>query len=151
MLYLSICAHVFILFDADQQTEEAVAAAARGLRQLLDPDRVLHSDLLLLISFDEAHSLTDEIKNTVPWTRFTVLSRALRSLLHEPFFAVFLSTAGKFRGVVPCTTTGTALSVFPPITAVGFDEFADRVPIDGTCTLTHLASTYHMVRLGRAL
>ena len=158
MLHLSTCAH--LLCGTDRQTEDIVAIAAKGLRHLLDPDSVLHLDPLLLISFDEAHSLTDEIRDrgTKTWTRFTALGLALRSLHHEPFFAIFLSTAGKLRSVHPhlemhhsFRVQGFTLGVFPPVTAVGFDEFADRVSIDGTWTLTRLASTYHMTHLGRAL
>lgn len=165
MLHLGVHVHIFTLYDTDSQQPKSVATAAQELSRLLDPCSVLHSNdrpssLLLLINFDEAHSLTEPIvdkSSKAELTRFLVLRRALRSLNFEPFFALFLSTAAKFRSFTPRVSRDSSqiykaiLIVYPPITSVGFDEFADRVSIDGSWTLTRLASTYHITHLGRAL
>lgn len=142
----------------DSKYEDSVETAAKRLRSFLDPKGLCGADLLLLINFDEAHSLTDQIRVGCSWTRFSVLRRALRALNDVPFFTIFLSTAGQFHNfnlhredeVSQRMQDGT-LTAFQPITAVGFDQFAERVAIDGTWNLARLASTYHMAHLGRAL
>ncbi|KAA1471223.1 hypothetical protein DENSPDRAFT_99917 [Dentipellis sp. KUC8613] len=153
-------------FDADvMKTADKYSAvelyqdtitASKNLSKFLDPTGLLDGPLLVL-SFDEAHSLTEPIKYK-SWTRFSELCRGLRAINKMPFFAIFLSTAGKFRPFSPHHDFDPSNRIrlldhdlFEPITEVGFDDFAERISEDGTWHLGRLASTYHIAHLGRAL
>lgn len=70
----------------------------------------------------------------------------------------FLATGGKFHQFSPDYTFDASnrvqrrvLDLLPPVTEIGFDEFAPRVVADGSWTLDHLASTHHLAHLGRSL
>jgi hypothetical protein len=117
-----------------------VETAGKNLRDFLDPARVCSSNPLVVICFDESHSLTDTIENA-DWTRFSEMCRALRSLATFPFFTLFLSTSAKFHRLsaspqqqydpLYCIRI-LKMDLFAPITKVGFDEFAEHVAADGT-------------------
>lgn len=147
--------HFFLL--RRQGFLEAIEGAAEEIENILNPGGGLEG-LLLVILWDEAHSLTDEINNE-SWTRFSELRRSLRKIRSQPFFSVFLSTAGKFHLFLPDTQfeasrriSTRTLQLFSPITEVGFDQFAIKVKSTGQLsTLREVASTNHMAHLGRSL
>lgn len=143
--------------ESQETGNQSVAEAGKALHMFLDPLKLCGKEPLLVFCFDEAHSLTDAIPG-VSYTCFSELRRALRALNFLPFFALFLSTGGKFHHFSPDYTFDPSnriqlemLNLFPPITEVGLDEFATPVPADGTWTLDRLASTYHICHLGRSL
>jgi hypothetical protein len=137
--------------------ESVIQAAATEVVKILDPDNNCPDEPLVIICWDESHSLTDHI-NGESWTCFSELRRALRKIRGLPIFSVFLSTAGKFHLFSPeiqfessNRITIHALNRFSPITEVGFDQFAAKVSPNGESTLTQVSSTDHMAHLGRAL
>ncbi|KAF8893733.1 hypothetical protein CPB84DRAFT_1732264 [Gymnopilus junonius] len=145
------------IFSEDPENPRAIATAAEEVIAILDPDKKCLQQPLVIICWDESHSLTDEIEGE-SWTRFSELRRALRTIKDAPIFSVFLSTAGKFHLFSPDIQfessnriTTLVLHRFSPITEVGFDEFAVKVKPNGMSTLTQIASTHHMAHLGRAL
>jgi hypothetical protein len=125
--------------------------------KLLDPENK-HDKPHVVICWDESHSLT-EYPTGVRWSIYSELRRALRVILDSSFISIFLSTAGKFHNFSPSPEYEPSArlmnhvpEMLPPITMVGFDEFAERVDfIKQTWSLCHIASTHHIVHLGRAL
>jgi len=137
--------------------EQVMVAAATEVVKILDPHKKCLDEPLVIICWDESHSLTDQIYGK-SWTRFSELRQGLRKIRDLPIFSVFLSTAGKFHFFSPDIQfessnriTSHALHRFSPITEVGFDEFAAKVSPNGESLLTQVSSTDHMAHLGRAL
>ncbi|KAI0310214.1 hypothetical protein OF83DRAFT_1178803 [Amylostereum chailletii] len=135
---------------------DGVKGAASRLREFLDPDNACQRHLLSVLCVDEARQLTERIP-WEEWTLFSELRDPLRQLREEPFFTVFLSTAGDFPLISPNPTPTSSrfpsgLNTFNPITEVGFDQFSEKVVVgDSQWTLDRIASTQHIAHLGRAL
>ncbi|PSS05427.1 hypothetical protein PHLCEN_2v3851 [Hermanssonia centrifuga] len=115
-----------------------ITEVAEALMRFLDPTNQCRGLPLAVFCFDESQSLTDPVAN-VPWTRFSELCRGFRCLRNLPFWAVFLSTAGKFHLFPPEKRYGSSTPVmsdryqlYAPVTETGFDDFADRVAADGS-------------------
>ena len=90
-----------------------------------------------------------------PSTLFPYLRCALKNLNSQPFFTLFMSTSANIQPTsVAVDLTWLQKSPyevpFPPITAVPFDIFANKV-VPGTTKLEDLASIDHMAHLGRPL
>lgn len=148
--------------DADAEEREnkkqSVETAGRALRDFLDPHGLLAEEPLLVICFDEAHSLTEPVKANQAWTYFSELCGVIREVNTFPFFSAFLSTGGNFRQSSPDHVHDPSNRIqvltrnaFAPITEIAFDEFAIPVSADGTWTLEALASTEYIAHLGRVL
>ena len=113
-----------------------------------------------MICWDESHCLVEPAPTVDrPWTTFSELRRALRTLRDVSFISIFLSTAGKFHdfssGGMHDPSARVARDEFkmlPPITEVNFDLFAQKVDcIKEEWSLARIASTHQIVHLGRAL
>jgi hypothetical protein len=120
-------------------------------------------DPVIVLAFDEAHTLIDS-KNMddslQPWSAFSQLRRALRSLNEYRLFSLFLSTTGKMtqfssaRGEDSSTHVQIGQLYFKlimPFTDLGFDQLAAKISVDGSLTLEDVAIIGHMVTLGRPL
>ncbi|KAF8907965.1 hypothetical protein CPB84DRAFT_1768288 [Gymnopilus junonius] len=136
---------------------EMVRSIAQEIVDVLDPTRCCRTEPLMVICWDDANFLNDQIPN-VPWTLFSGLRRALRTIRDFPFFSIFVTTAYNLEFVPPPPAYGPSsrisflvLDPYAPITEVGFDEFASKVDSKGSWTLAQVASTYHMAHLGRPL
>lgn len=137
---------------------QSAEEAGNAFRDFLDPLKLCAEEPLVVICFDEANSLTRPIGRQ-SYTYFSELRHAFHPLNTLPFFSLFVSTGGQSQEVAPDSWTYSSsnrvmlqvLNPFPPITEVGFDEFAERVPADGSWTLDRLASTHHIAHLGRSL
>jgi len=114
-----------------------------------------HPSWFVILSFDEIHVLGDN---------FLKFRRALRALMSQPVFSLFLSTAGHTLKVIPNPTTDPAARmlergrVVPPFAELGFDHFATRTNLAGgqdavetDDVLTHVSSTAQLVKFGRPL
>ncbi|KAI9464318.1 hypothetical protein HD554DRAFT_2315894 [Boletus coccyginus] len=110
---------------------------------------------LVILSFDEMHVLRDN---------YLVFRRALRALMEQPVFSLFLSTAGHLYEFIPNPTMDSSArmagggSVIPPFSELGFDHFAKRTNLAGgqgatetEDALTHISSTAQLVKFGRPL
>jgi len=113
----------------------------------------------LILSFDEAHTLTRIENDNVDgvWSIFSELRRALRVIHSYPCFSVFLSTTGKVQQFTPQTRNDISgrlqegkLSLIPPFCELGFDQLAEKARSDET-TLEHVSSRDFIARLGRPL
>ena len=111
----------------------------------------------MVLCWDESHCLVEPVRGA-KWSRFSQLRRVLRTLLNVSFVSIFLSTAGKFHyfSPSPATEMSTRLQhgayrLPPPITEVGFDQFAEKVEAVQEWSLERLASTHYIAHLGRAL
>ena len=113
----------------------------------------------MILSFDEAHSLTvvetDDVDGL--WSRFGELRRALRVIHSYPCFSVFLSTTGKVQQFTPNALHDVStrlqeglLFLIPPFCELGFDQLAAKA-ISGETTLEHVSSLTFMAKLGRPL
>lgn len=141
---------------------ETVKSAAERLLELLDPSRSIrkHKKPLVVLCFDESHVLTEATGEGTP-TRFTVLRRALRTIVDLPIFSLFLSTIpGKldqFASLPQKEPSSRLISMllktFPPICYTKLESLAPRLTNDPKkpWTLSQVASTYHIAHLGRPL
>jgi len=111
---------------------------------------------VIILAFDEAHVLIDQEWKDLPlmWSALSELRRSLRFLNEHPLFSVFLSTTGKIAQITPTKQNGSlAPSLIPiiPFSDLGFDHLAQKIAVDGSCSLEDVASDAHMVTLGRPL
>ncbi|KAJ7695800.1 hypothetical protein B0H17DRAFT_1178248 [Mycena rosella] len=139
----------------DDGEENSALKAACDLLQYLDPQGLLREEPIVLLCFDESHSLTEAIPGQ-PWTYFSELRRVLRNIRELPIFSLFLSTGGKFHQFSPTPETDASARVrhlvfhlFSPITEVEFDSFAVR--LQPNVPLLEVASTFQIAHLGRML
>jgi hypothetical protein len=138
-------------------TAFTIKAIAEAIIKILDPAS-LHPGPHVVICWDESHSLIEAVPNA-RWTIFSQLRRALRTIRDVSFISIFLSTTGKFHYFSPSPEFETSarlmyeeLRMLPPITEVGFDQFAQMVDyVNEEWTLERIASTHQMVHYGRAL
>ena len=114
---------------------------------------------VIILSFDEAHSLTVPERDTVDgsWSKFSELRRALHIVQLYPCFSVFLSTTGKVQQFTPNTPHDRStrlqegcVCLLPPFCELGFDQFAEKA-ISGVTTIEHVSSLGFMAKLGRPL
>jgi hypothetical protein len=114
---------------------------------------------LIILAFDEAHTLTER-KNThsTQWSHFSELRHALRTLHRFPCFSVFMSTTGKISQFTSAPTEDFSLRILSgelfliqPFTDVGFDTLARKISLGKGWKLDELASNSHMAHLGRPL
>ncbi|KAF8345733.1 hypothetical protein F5887DRAFT_154644 [Amanita rubescens] len=113
---------------------------------------------LVILAFDEAHTLTDrEETGYATWSNFSVLRHVFRSLYYFPLFALFLSTTGKISQFIsPDEDTSRRiiigeLTLIQPFTDLGFDTIARQVALDGKWDLECVTTDSHIVHMGRPL
>lgn len=139
-----------------------VEAAAEALLRLLNPKGWWPADKpLVVLCFDESHLLPTVIGGGAEgaWSRFSVLRRALSTIVELPIFTLFLSTMGNLEQLAPpppkkasSRLMGRTLATFPPICLTRLDHFAPFLKkLDKSWTLNRVASTYHIAHLGRPL
>ncbi|KAI0370060.1 hypothetical protein BV20DRAFT_315504 [Pilatotrama ljubarskyi] len=111
----------------------------------------------IILYFDEAQRLTTSDASE-SGTLFPHVRRALRIIQDLPIFAVFLSTVGKLEQFSPPAQLDSSdrvvrlqLLPFRPIVWTPLDVLAQRITNDKVWTLREVASTYHIVHLGRPL
>ena len=133
---------------------------AQEIITLLDPQRCCNGPHVV-ICWDESQSLFEPVRDAV-WTRFSELRHVLGIIKPLSFISVFLSTTASFHYTPPSPEYGPSMRLMseevrmlPPITEVGFDQFAEKVSFikddKGEWSLRRIASTYQIVHLGRAL
>ena len=119
------------LLDRVGLEEQTLFSAASSLASFLASRQTHgHQEPILILAFDEAHVLNEEI--TVGSVSPLIgLRKALRIIRTQPIFTVFLSTTGKIRDFTPPPSedpsgrlSGGDLKLFPPFTELGFDQFA---------------------------
>lgn len=130
-----------------------------------EPDKESSKWPHFVVSFDEAHALTDS-SELEPWTTFTELRRGLHKIYPVWGFFFFLSTTGKMYQFTPPTHVDPSLRMqenmfrsMPPITETGFDMLAMKALDVKTGdkewdNLTHLekvTSLRWMAHMGRPL
>lgn len=108
--------------------------------------------LLVIISFDEAHSRGPEGSII-----FLAVRNALRTIVDRAIFTAFLTTTGKIKEFNRPASEESSLrlvdrsfKVFPPFTELGFDQLAPKVDLE-RYRLSDVASLYFMAKLGRPL
>ncbi|KAI0747036.1 hypothetical protein C8Q80DRAFT_1178933 [Daedaleopsis nitida] len=130
--------------------------SATQLVKLLSFDGPTPSDQpLVIVCFDEAHTLTDVHEGT---SFFFELRRALRTIRAEPIFTLFLSTTGSLEQLSPPPYADAServgklhLQMCPPICLTPLDVLAEKFNPRGGWQLSTVASTRHIVHLGRPL
>ena len=113
---------------------------------------------LIILTFDEAHTLTDrEETPSSTWSNFSNLTHVLHALYRFPLFSIFLSTTGKtsLSASPKNDKSGRVhfrkLDLIQPFTDLGFDVLANKVVLDGTWDLERVTADLHIVYLGRPL
>ncbi|TDL16546.1 hypothetical protein BD410DRAFT_755314, partial [Rickenella mellea] len=115
------------------------------------------NELVIVLAFDEAHTLTLGNTENKTWSAFSELRRALRTLKKCPLFSYFLSTTGKVSQFSSSSRDDwsnrvqkTLLGLIEPFTELGFDQLAEKLHEDN-CTLEYITSMDYWVTLGRPL
>jgi hypothetical protein len=101
---------------------------------------------LVILAFDEACTLAVKPWNE-PWSYFSELCRALRTLNDQPLFSLFLTTTGNALVPLSGKVQSKALSTTRPFAEVGFDHFAFKDQFD----LRAVADDEHISHFGRPL
>ena len=144
----------------DSQNTGGVKEAAQGLCKVIDPQSTLESSSgprhpLVILAFDEAHVLTNNPGDTT-YNVFIELRRVLRSMVKEPIFSLFLTTAGSFQRFSPdirsdpSSRVTKALPTLHPISEISFDTLAYSAK-ENEVSLERVTKTDWIARLGRPL
>ena len=114
---------------------------------------------LIILAFDEAHTLTDrKTKESTPWSNFSELRHALRALQRFPCFSLFMSTTGKISQFTSAPDEDFSLRILrgdlvliQPFTDLGFDTLAKKISLNGDWDLDKLTTNSHLAHHGRPL
>ena len=137
----------------DKMTKDSSDLLNTACKDLLDAIKAFphdNSSLFVILSFDEIHALEEH---------YIDFRRALRTLLAQPVFSLFLTTAGHMYKFIPnpsmdpSARMATKGRVVPPFSELGFDHLANLKPIilSGGDMLSHVSSTEQLVKFGRPL
>ncbi len=112
---------------------------------------------LVVLAFDEAHTLTDNPPNQTDWNLFSELRRVLRQIKHLQIFSLFLSTAGRFNKFSPDIhfdpsnrARDRAHRPLDPISEISFDDIA-YLALKDTVTIDRVVDIDWICHLGRPL
>jgi len=112
---------------------------------------------LVVLAFDEAHTLTDNPPGKADWNLYSELRRILRQINHLPIFSLFLSTAGRFDKFSPDIHSDPSARAreldnrpLDPISEISFDDIA-RPALKGTITIDRVVEIDWLSHLGRPL
>jgi hypothetical protein len=140
---------------------EGVEEAGSKLSRFVDPKKLLNPATgprhpLVILSFDESHTLTDTPKYST-WTVFSELRRVLNKINYLPIFSLFLSTAGKVLSYSPVKQSNPSRRAMPldlpplqPISEISFDALAYPAMEDDVM-LSRVVQTDWISHLGRPL
>jgi len=112
---------------------------------------------IVVLVFDEAHTLTNQEQKDENWSNLSALQRALHALSHFPMFSLFLSTRAKMPQFTSASDDASskitvgALKLSEPFTDLGFDTLAKKVSFNSCWTLGFVTHDSHIVHLGRPL
>ncbi len=149
------CEDLVTILSGEQQNSPTLP----NFRQKKTSGHAKDDGPLIILAFDEAHTLTER-KNTysTQWSHFSELRHALRSLHRFSCFSLFMSTTGKISQFTSAPTEDFSLRILSgelfliqPFTDVGFDTLACKISLDEGRDLEGLARNSHMVHLGRPL
>ncbi len=139
-----------------------VSEAGTSLCNFIDKHRLLDSAAgpqrpLVVLAFDEAHTLTDNPPEQKGWNLYSELRRILRQINHLPIFSLFLSTAGRFDKFSPVIHSDPSARVrepdnrpLDPISEISFDDIAYQA-LKGTVTMDDVVEIDWLSHLGRPL
>ena len=114
---------------------------------------------LVILAFDEAHTLTDREGNReAAWSNFSELRHVLRALHRFPLFSLFLSTTGKISQFTSAKDEDVSrrvilgqLALIQPFTDLGFDTLAKPISLEEDWDLESVTTDSHIAHLGRPL
>ncbi|KAM6498654.1 hypothetical protein JOM56_006602 [Amanita muscaria] len=114
---------------------------------------------ILLIAWDEAHSLTNKDSPNSKWSHFIALRRVLSALVKQELFSIFSSTTSKLSHFSPASASdpsdrvyGRLLELIPPFCDLGLDLLTTRKVSPNTGqTLDQFTIDEYMCYLGRPL
>jgi hypothetical protein len=148
------------------RNQDGIRNAGGQLARFVDPQNLLDSVEkkprwpLVILSFDEAHILTDNpsmANRATKWNLFSELRRILRQASIYAIFSLFLSTAGRFNLFSPEISSdpslrikNSSLSTLDPITEISFDDLAYYAP-ESKIMLENVVEIDWMCHLGRPL
>jgi hypothetical protein len=139
-----------------------VPEAGASLCSFIDKHKLLDSPSgprrpLVVLAFDEAHTLTDNPPEQKGWNLYSELRRILRQIDNLPIFSLFLSTAGRFDKFSPDIHSDPSARVrepdnppLDPISEISFDDIAYPASKD-TITIDDVVEIGWLSHLGRPL
>ena len=112
---------------------------------------------LIVLAFDEAHTLTDNPRGQTEWNMYSELCQILRQINDLPILSLFVSTAGHFDNFPPAVHSGPSSQVrepesrpLVPISEISFDVIAYPA-LEGTVTIDNVVEIGWLSHLGRPL
>jgi hypothetical protein len=112
---------------------------------------------LVVLAFDEAHTLTDNPPGQAGWNLYSELRRILQQIDHLPLFSLFLSTSGRFDQFSPDIHSDPSARAreldnrpLDPISEISFDDVAYPA-LKGTTTIDRVVEIDWLSHLGRPL
>lgn len=136
--------------------EDSTLDAAKRLTKMIQEcvqEECTGNDVLVVIPFDESHQLTEGNG----W-KFHAIRRALRIVLEEPIFALFLSTTGKAVAFTPSASKDLSgrvqkgeLLLATPFTELGFEQPAGLLRSPMPPKIKDVSTEQFMSYLGRPL
>ena len=145
-----------------RRKNEGLQKAGNILCRFLDEHGVLNLAKgprrpLVVLAFDEADVLTDNLPGQDHWNLFSELRRVLRRIMKFSILSLFLSTGGHFNKFSPdihSDTSGRARDPrnhpLDPILECSFDEIAYPAPED-TIAMNRVVEIDWISHLGRPL
>ncbi|KIL67871.1 hypothetical protein M378DRAFT_9131 [Amanita muscaria Koide BX008] len=114
---------------------------------------------ILLIAWDEAHTLTNKGSPDHLWSHFIALRRVLGELKHHPIFSIFSSTTSSMSQFSPASANDDSnrvvdreLQLIHPFCDFGFDLLVTtKVYPDAGQSLDEFTTDKYMCHLGRPL
>jgi hypothetical protein len=112
---------------------------------------------MVILAFDEAHVLAEEVEADNTWSQFSEFRRVLRSIRSYPIFSLFLSTTGRVHAFTPSPRDDLSgrlmvqnLALFPPFTELGFDQLVEKIH-EGKVNIDQVVKYSFMCMFGRPL
>jgi hypothetical protein len=147
-------------------TQDSPTLGGGGSAQPAAPPLLSSQQPLIILAFDEAHTLTQVSPEAevaiqgiiVAQTPFSHLRRVLRSLRKYSLFSLFLSTTGKItqftlpRELDPSNRVQMGdLSLIPPFTALGWDHMVQDYRLNPASFKFNDIGFRYQVLLGRPM
>ncbi len=141
---------------------ECLQKAGEMLCRFVDEHELLESKKgprrpLVVLAFDEAHTLTDNPPNQPDWNLFSELRRVLRQIKDLQIFSLFLSTAGRFNKFSSDIHSDPSVRArepdycpLDPFSEISFDDIAYPALKD-TVTIDKVVGIDWILHLGRPL
>jgi hypothetical protein len=150
-----LCGDQFPLLGAFRKLCEALEDKSVDI-QRPPKEQEVDSEPFIVLTFDEVHTLTT-LNDSKSWSCFGKIHRAIRGLMKESLFTLFLSTSVMLFLVTPTPKTNSSArmihagDVMLSFYELGFNQLAVHVNSSQTVSLSQVTSEERLSSYGRPL